>query len=127
MWEMRRRYLELYFFTNHLGLGLPVELCQTSVLEAVAAFHQVVPSVPTNGVGSPGSDAPAAVAASPMMSAPQFAELARVLADVVHDAVQDGLDGPPVEGHGFKPKAKRTASAGSSAQEAASASPVMAL
>ena len=118
-WEMRRRYLELYFFTNHLGLGLPVELCQASMLEAVAAFHGV-PDVPPNGVGSQGSDAPTAVAASPMMRAPQIAELARVLADVVLDAVQDVLDGPPVEGHGFTPKVKHTASAASSAQEAAS-------
>ena len=62
-----------------------------------------------------------------MMSAPQFAELTRVLADAVQEAVQDALDGPPGEGHGFKPKAKRTASAGSSAQEAAAASPMMAL
>ena len=35
------------------------------------------------------------------------------------------LDGHPGEGHGFKPKAKHPASAGSSAQEAA-ASPMMA-
>jgi hypothetical protein len=126
MWAMRRRYLELYFFTNHKGLGLPVEVCQTSMFEAVAAFHGVR-DVPTSGFGSEGSDAPVAVAASPMMSAPQFAELARVLADGVQEAVQDALDGPPGEGHGFKPKAKRTASAGSSAQEAASASPMMAL
>ena len=54
-----------------------------------------------------------------MMSAPQFAELARVLADAVHGAVQDVLDGPPVEGHGFTPKVKHTASAASSAREAA--------
>ena len=63
-WAMRRRYLELYFFTNHAGLGLPVELCQVSMLEAVAAFHGVR-DVPTSGFGSEGSDAPAAVAASP--------------------------------------------------------------
>ena len=63
-WAMRRRYLELYFFTNHVGLGLPVELCQVSMLEAVAAFHGVR-DVPTSGFGSEGSDAPAAVAASP--------------------------------------------------------------
>ena len=126
MWTMRRRYLELYFFRNHKGLVLPVELCQMSMLEAVAAFHGVR-DVPTSGFGSEGSDAPAAVAASPMMSAPQFAELTRVLADAVQEAAQEALDGPLGEGHGFKPKAKRTASAGSSAQEAAAASPMMAL
>ena len=126
MLAMRRRYLELYFFRNHKGLGLPVEVCQMSMLEAVAAFHGVR-DVPRSGCGSEGSDAHAAVAAAPMMSAPQFAELAQVLADVVQEAAQDVLDGPPGEGHGFKPKAKRTTLAGSSAQEAASASPMMAL
>ena len=107
VWAMRRRYLELYFFTNHVGLGLPVELCQLSMLEAVAAFRSVR-NVPTDGFGSEGSDAPAAVTAPPMMSASQFAELARVLTDAVHEAVRDVLDGPPGEGHGFKPKAKHS-------------------
>ena len=119
MWAMRRRYLELYFFTNHKGLGLPVEVCQMSMFEAVAACHGVR-DVPTSGFGSEGPDAPAAVAASPLMSAPQFAELARVLADAVQEAVHDVLDGPPGEGHSFKPKATHTAPAGSNAQEAAS-------
>ena len=123
MWAMRRRYLELYFFRNHVGLGLPVELCEVSMLEAVAAFYSVR-NVPTNGFSSKGSDAPAVVAASPTMGASQFAALARVLADAVHDAVQDVLDGPPGVGHGFKPKATHMASVGSSAQEAAS--PMMA-
>ena len=59
------------------------------------------------------------------MSASQFAELARVLADAIQDAVHDVLDGHPGEGHGFKPKAKQTTSAGSSAQEAG-ASPMLA-
>ena len=126
MWAMRRRYLELYFFRNHKGLGLPVEVCQMSMFEAVAAFHGVR-DVPRSGCGSEGSDAHAAVAASPMMTAPQFTELAQVLADAVQEAAQEVLDGPPGEGHGFKPKAKRAASAGSSAQEAAAASPMMAL
>ena len=54
---MRRRYLELYFFTNHAVFGLPVELCQESMLEAVADFHGVR-DVPTSGFSSEGSDAP---------------------------------------------------------------------
>jgi hypothetical protein len=47
---MRRRYLELYIFRNHKGLGLPVEVCQMSMFEAVAAFHGVR-DVPTSGFG----------------------------------------------------------------------------
>ena len=37
LWLVRRRYVQTYFFSSNVGLGLPVELCQQSVLESMAA------------------------------------------------------------------------------------------
>ena len=111
LWSVRRRYVQKYFFSSNVGLGLPVELWQQSVLESMAADSYGTHTVGL-GFGSAGVQS-ASSALSPL-SAPQFEDLGHIISDAIRNAFEGRSGG----GYGSKGKTKGGASSAHSKREA---------
>jgi|TARA_B100000513_G_scaffold167125_1_gene83081 hypothetical protein len=112
LWSVRRRYVQQDFFSSNLGLGLPVELCQQSVLESMAAETYGTPTVGLSPGSAGGHSAGSALA--PLSASTQVEDLGRILGD----AIRHAIEGRSGSGYGSKGKAKGGASSAHGKREA---------
>ena len=111
LWSVRRRYVQKYFFSSNVGMGLPVELCQQSVFEAMAAETYDTPGAGLSPGGAGGHSAGSALAS---LNATQVEDLGRVLGD----AIRHAIEGRAGSGHSSKGKTKGGAFAAHGKREA---------
>ena len=111
LWTVRRRYVQKYFFSSNVGLGLPVELCQQSVLEAMAAETYGTPGAGLSPGVAGGHNGGSALAP---LNDSQVEGLGRILGD----AIRHAIEGRAGSGYSSKGKTKGGASSAHGKREA---------